>query len=247
LLVAVPKKYAKSQTLERQMCGTVEEPSDPVEMRGKMEKSILVLGAGGHCKVTIDLLHQLEGYHVIGILDDNTELCGSCRAGYTVLGGVDRLTEAEFAGCAFVIGTATPRARKAMWERLSTSGLEPLTLVHPGAHVSSDAGLGQGSMVAVSAVVKSGARIGRASLINTSAVVEHDCVIGDFVHIAPGACMAGCVQIEKEAFIGIGATIIESVRIGENAIVGAGAVVLKDVAPFETVVGNPARSVRKSK
>ncbi len=100
-------------------------------------------------------------------------------------------------------------------------------------------------MVAVNAVVNSGARIGKGSLVNTSAIVEHDCVVDDFVHIAPGAHMAGCVRIEKAAFIGIGATIIESVRIGESAIIGAGAVVLRDVAPFETVVGNPGRSVRK--
>lgn len=212
-----------------------------------MEKNVLLLGAGGHCKVTIDLLRQLDGYRVIGILDDDAELHGSCRAGCPVLGGTNRLREPDFAGCAFVIGTATPRTRKAMWERLNSLGHEPLTLVHPDAHVSGDASLGEGSMVAVNAVVNSGARIGKGSLINTSAIVEHDCVVDDFVHIAPGACMAGCVKIKKGAFIGIGATIIEFVRIGENAIVGAGAVVLKDVAPFETVVGNPARSVRKSK
>lgn len=58
--------------------------------------------------------------------------------------------------------------------------------------------------------------------------------------------MAICIEIRKNAFIGIGATIIEFVRIGENATVGAGAVVLKDVAASETVVGNPAKPIRKS-
>lgn len=210
-----------------------------------MDVSVLVLGAGGHCGVTIDLLCQLDGYRVIGILDDNSALHGSCRAGYPVLGGTVRLREPDFAGCTCAIGTASPNGRKAMWERLTSLGYEPLTLIHPRAHVSSAARLGQGSMVAVNAVVNSGARIGKGSLVNTSAIVEHDCVVDDFVHIAPGAHMAGCVRIEKAAFIGIGATIIESVRIGESAIIGAGAVVLRDVAPFETVVGNPGRSVRK--
>ncbi len=47
--------------------------------------------------------------------------------------------------------------------------------------------------------------------------------------------------VEKGASIGANATIICGVSIGRFAFIGAGAVVTKDVAPYELVVGNPAR------
>lgn len=48
--------------------------------------------------------------------------------------------------------------------------------------------------------------------------------------------------VEDQVVIGGGA-IIFPVRIGYGAIIGAGAVVLKDVAPYTTVVGNPAHVI----
>ncbi len=52
-------------------------------------------------------------------------------------------------------------------------------------------------------------------------------------------------HIKKGASIGANATILPGVIIGEYALVGAGAVVTKDVAPYSTVVGNPAKPQKK--
>lgn len=51
--------------------------------------------------------------------------------------------------------------------------------------------------------------------------------------------------VKQGASIGSSATIICGVTIGENAIVGAGSVVTKDVAPNATVVGVPAKLLKK--
>ena len=51
--------------------------------------------------------------------------------------------------------------------------------------------------------------------------------------------------IRRGAAIGSGATILGGITIGEKALVGAGAVVTKDVLPGMTVVGNPARILKK--
>jgi UDP-2-acetamido-3-amino-2,3-dideoxy-glucuronate N-acetyltransferase len=53
------------------------------------------------------------------------------------------------------------------------------------------------------------------------------------------------IIVKKGASIGSNATILGGVTIGEHAIVGAGSVVTKDVPARATVVGNPARSVKK--
>jgi UDP-2-acetamido-3-amino-2,3-dideoxy-glucuronate N-acetyltransferase len=54
------------------------------------------------------------------------------------------------------------------------------------------------------------------------------------------------IVVERGAALGSGAVIMGGVRIGADALVGAGAVVTRDVAPGETVVGIPARVIRRS-
>jgi len=51
--------------------------------------------------------------------------------------------------------------------------------------------------------------------------------------------------IGHDVWIGAAAIILPGVRVGTGAVVGAGAVVTKDVAPYEVVVGVPAKPIRK--
>lgn len=60
-----------------------------------------------------------------------------------------------------------------------------------------------------------------------------------------GLEIARPVEIGADAWIGGSAIILGGVSIGAGAIVGAGAVVTRDVAENTTVVGNPARAVRR--
>ncbi len=74
--------------------------------------------------------------------------------------------------------------------------------------------------------------IGRNCWINQQVTIgytnDYDCpVIGDNVTINAGAIVVG------------------DITIGDNSVIGAGAVVTKSVPPNCTVVGNPARIVRK--
>lgn len=53
-------------------------------------------------------------------------------------------------------------------------------------------------------------------------------------------------RVRRGASLGANCTILPGVTIGAGAMVGAGAVVLDDVPPHTVVVGNPARSVRRT-
>jgi acetyltransferase-like isoleucine patch superfamily enzyme len=80
--------------------------------------------------------------------------------------------------------------------------------------------------------------------------LAHDCVIGDFVTFAPDVHCNGGVIVEDYAYIGTGAiikqgTVEKPIVIGRGAVVGMGAAVTKSVAPFTTVVGNPAIALKK--
>lgn len=54
----------------------------------------------------------------------------------------------------------------------------------------------------------------------------------------------GDVIIGNDVWVGSRATIMSGVTLADGCVVGAHAVVAKSVAPYEIVVGNPARSVR---
>jgi serine O-acetyltransferase len=67
--------------------------------------------------------------------------------------------------------------------------------------------------------------------------VEHQVTIGAERRESP--------VIGNDVFIGAGAKIIGSVTIGDGARIGANAVVVHDVPPHTTVVGIPARPVKR--
>lgn len=55
------------------------------------------------------------------------------------------------------------------------------------------------------------------------------------------------VLIKEGAFIGVNSVIMPGVTIGKHAVVGANSVVTKDVPDYVTVVGAPARIIRRMK
>ena len=52
-------------------------------------------------------------------------------------------------------------------------------------------------------------------------------------------------KIGDNVHIGIGVVILGKIKIGDNAIIGAGSVVFSDVPANCTVLGNPAKIIRR--
>jgi UDP-perosamine 4-acetyltransferase len=206
---------------------------------------IVLIGAGGHGKVVLDIL-QYEGKHrIIGFLDADPSLHGTEVAGVPVLGGVNqlhKLKSQKVRGAIVSIGDNRVRLQYA--REASEVGLDLIQAIHPGAVVSRSARLGRNVVVAASAVVCTDAFIGDSCIINTAAVVDHETVVGQAVHLCPGAILAGRVRVEELAMIGMGANIIQCLTIGARSVIGAGAVVLTDIPPDCTAVGVPAKIIK---
>nr|WP_249798865.1 serine acetyltransferase [Caballeronia zhejiangensis] len=86
---------------------------------------------------------------------------------------------------------------------------------------------------------------GLGIVVHRHAVLGNDIVISPNVVIG-GRGMPGAPVISDEVLIGAGACVLGPIKIGRGARIGANAVVLADVPDHVTVVGNPARIVRKT-
>jgi UDP-perosamine 4-acetyltransferase len=209
---------------------------------------IVIIGAGGHGKVVLDILRAGGRYEPVGFLDADSALAGTMVGGLPVLGAANllpRLRQQQKVHAAVVaIGDNRTRARYA--QLLREQGFELITTVHPSAVVSPTARLGANVVVAAGAVICTEAVVGDSAIINTAAIVDHEVQVGAATHVSPGVCLAGRVSVGPSAFLGIGAQVLPCLSVGEGATVGAGAVVLQDVPAFATAVGVPARVVKVS-
>jgi UDP-perosamine 4-acetyltransferase len=204
---------------------------------------LLLVGAGGHAKVVIELVRAAGTHEVVGLIDRDLE--GSPILGVPILGTDVDLPRFRHEGInhAFV-GIGNNQRRLQMGRYLQQIGFEIINAISPAAVISVSVKLGRGIAVMAGAVINAEARIDDFAIINTRASVDHDCWVGEGAHLAPGSTLAGNVRIGTLAFVGAGASIIPGKNIGENAVVGAGACVIRDVPNGASAWGVPARIVR---
>jgi UDP-N-acetylbacillosamine N-acetyltransferase len=209
-------------------------------------KRVLILGAGGHGRVVLDILLQANRHQVVGFLDNNPGIRGRRIDGIPVYGGVDELErhcrELDIAGVIIAIGDNG--TRRGLARQVDAAGIELISAVHPSSTLAHNATIGRDVVIAAGAVVCAHCQIGDSVILNTGCIIDHQTMVGEGSHLCPGVRIAGRVKVESGAFVGIGATVIPNVTLGCECIVGAGSVVIEDVPPLCTVVGVPARLVK---
>ena len=211
-----------------------------------------IYGASGHGRETMPLARlQLAAAGVTAdrlvFVDD---ALGSAHLnGHRLLSYADFLAEPARQRYA-VLAIADSAVREKLATRLAEDGVHAWTVQAPNVVCLDAVDLGEGAILSPFVTLTSNLRIGRYFHANVGSRVAHDCVIGDFVTFAPGVHCNGNVVIEDHVYIGAGAIIKQGfpgkpLTIGRGAVVGMGAVVTKDVVASTTVIGNPARLIKK--
>lgn len=206
-------------------------------------RDLVVVGCGGHGREVIDTVFALNRraptWNLLGVVDDDPSRSDRLeRLGVPLLGPVAHLSEHP---CTFVLGIGASAVRGALAEQLEGSGMEPATIVHPGATIGADVELDRGVVVFDRTTITTNVRIGAHTHLNVGCAVQHDTVVGEYVQFSPGVFVNGDVVLGDGVFLGTGAIVTRGCRVGNGALVGAGAVVIDDVEPGRTVVGVPAR------
>jgi len=204
------------------------------------QNAVLVVGAGGHAKVCIEVLYAQGRFRPAACVDPYA--AQSEVLGVPVHRSNDSLRRFHADGIrnAF-IALGDNRLRERVGRDVLEIGFVLVNAISPKAVVSSTARLGRGVLVMPGAVINAATEIGDLVIVNTNAVVEHDCRLGPASHVASGCVLAGSVTVGDRAFIGAGCTVKPGISLGSDALVGAGAAVVHDVPANETVGGVPAR------
>lgn len=205
-------------------------------------------GAGGFGREVMPLVRQMpasagpgDGWECVFVVEGIEE--SYAVNGYRVI------SDEEFCNSRrqkrFNVAVADSAARERIAAKMLAAGATPLD-IRAGSVTSLDAvDVAEGAILCANVILTSNIRIGRFFHANLNSYVGHDCVVGDFVTFAPSVHCNGHVTIGDHAYVGTGALLRPGIVIGPGAVIGMGAVVTKDVAPGATVVGNPARELKR--
>lgn len=209
-----------------------------------MTSRIVVVGAGGHAKVCIEILVAMGEEIACCVSDfDGPDEC----LGYPVLRGDGNLASLRTKGHkkAFVaVGSNVLRDK--LSNLCISEGYTIMNALSPSAVISPSAKLGYGIAVMPGAVINAASVIDDLVIVNTGATVDHDCHIKRSAHIAPQCALAGSVEVGAFCLLGLGCRVIPGVQIGDNSIVGAGGVVVSHLPPNVIAVGVPAKYLKVS-
>lgn len=218
-----------------------------------MSTRTIVIGAGGQGRETAWVIRAMKesgcDIEFVGFVVTDLKQLPSLGYRSEVLGDYDWLRKNRTRFNALSVGIGTPEARRAVMRNLSSefpSDFWP-PLIHPAAQFDrSTCELGRGVLVSAGAIVTVGVTLGSFSMVNFGATLGHEVRVGEGTVINPGANVSGGVVLGDGVLVGTGAQILQYIEVGSGATIGAGAVVTKNVAAGETVIGIPARAMRKN-
>jgi sugar O-acyltransferase (sialic acid O-acetyltransferase NeuD family) len=211
-------------------------------------ESIAIYGAGGFGRETALMIEQINqaapAYKLLGFFDDGRSK-GELVDGYPVLGGMKELN-ASSGPVAVAMAVADPEVRCRLVTSIANENVYFPVLAHPHANLGSALNhLGRGTIVTAGCVLTTAVVTGEFVIINLNSTIGHDVKIGSYCSLMPGCHISGEVTLGEQSLIGTGAVILQRLTLGSRCRVGAGSVVNRSVSENKTVVGIPARPLRR--
>jgi UDP-perosamine 4-acetyltransferase len=211
---------------------------------------VVILGAGGHAKEVLGIFLEMreEGsdVEVIGFIDEDKSKWGKIVDDHPILGDFDWFKRNALSDIRVIAAVGDNALRHRLVKQAKRMGLSFINAISPKASISPYAHIGEGVMIFTGSIVNTNAQIGNHTILNVATSVSHDSFIGQFCNLNPGARVAGNSYLEEGVFLGMGANVIQGITIGSWSVIGAGAAVIKDIPAGVTVVGVPARVVKRN-
>lgn len=201
---------------------------------------IIFIGAGGHSKSVADAMDRSK-YKLCGFIDENKK---GIHIGVPIFG--ERIEDVpNYKEYSYFVSIGDVCYRKLWFDRLIEKNLKVINIIDPSAIISSSAKIGIGNFVGKMAVINADAEIGNNNVINTKALIEHECKVGSHNHLSTNSVINGNVIVEDGVFIGSSSVCNGQLKIEHDSIIGSGSVVIENVPAKVTVVGVPARVIKR--
>jgi sugar O-acyltransferase (sialic acid O-acetyltransferase NeuD family) len=204
---------------------------------------MILVGAGGHAKELLGILHVQKDLADVFLYDDVTkDLPSKLFNQFPILRNEVEAKAQLQKDPRFILGIGNPYFRSQLAEKFIGWGGKLTSLISPNALIGIfNVHLGEGLNIMPNAVITEEVSIGKGTLVHIHSSIHHDCTIGEYCEILPGSRVLGNVTIGDYSSIGSGAVILPKIKIGNRVIVGAGAIVTKNIADGLTVKGVPAK------
>jgi sugar O-acyltransferase (sialic acid O-acetyltransferase NeuD family) len=217
------------------------------------KKNIAIVGAGGFAREVAWLIRDMnkdrESFTFLGYIVSDLSKLSEHDSRDEVLGDHSWLERNHAKLDALAIGIGTPEVRLKMGAELGASfpDLEWPALIHPTAQFDrATAKVGHGTILCAGVIGTVNLVFDPFVMVNLSCTIGHEARLGRGCVLNPTVNISGGVILEEGVLVGTGSQILQYVHVGRGATIGAGAVVTKEVAQGETVVGIPAKPLKKN-
>lgn len=219
---------------------------------------VIILGIGGGATDAYYWIKQCNKmpeangivFDVIGFVGEHTKEIGNIIAdGMKVIISDDAIEDklAKYEQIGAVLPFGFPNVKKKVYDKINKySNIVFPTIIHPSVIYDKDAGtLGQGNIIGPGTILTSEYMIGDFNYLNTNCTLAHDIQVGNFNVINSMATISGNVTIGNKCLIGAGSTVLQGLSIEDEVTLGAGAVLTKNAEKGKTLVGVPAKELKK--
>jgi sugar O-acyltransferase (sialic acid O-acetyltransferase NeuD family) len=211
-------------------------------------KRVIIVGAGGHSKVLIDIIQKEAKYELVGLIDDYFEV-GSKIIGLEIIGTMKNFDEVikinDIQGGIIALGDNYKRSVYEKNIETICPDFNFINCIHPSAIIGENVVLGYGNTITAGSIINPKSTVENHCLINTNSSLDHDCLMSNYSSLAPNVTTGGNVKIGEYSAIGIGTNVFHKITIGKNCIIGGGSLVTKDTKGDSLYYGSPCKFIRK--
>lgn len=210
------------------------------------KKPVIVLGAGGHAKVIIDILSQKK-INILGMATLNN----SKKANYDfkILSDEEVIANFDSEEINLVNGLGSlpnDNKRYELSKKYLDFGYKFINIIHTSSIISKSTKILDGAQIMAGVIIGPGCKVGEGTIVNSQSSIDHDCEIENYSHICPGVVCSGNVKIGSFVHISTGVSIINNISIGDNSIIYPGVTLVKDV-PKNSIVRSSVTNIRRDK
>lgn len=159
------------------------------------------------------------------------------------------LPQSEFAencpnGASAAIAIADARIARRIAKQFA-GRLEFPNIIHPSAMINAARIGSDGNIIYPHVIISWKAQLGNFNKLQAGVTIGHETSIRDFNEFNPGAIISGRVAIGSDCLFGAACSVRQGLTIADGTTVGMGAVVVKDIVQPSTVVGVPAKEIKR--